>query len=228
MNRPPWWKRLLSYLYDLRIASSDSAYSGRLDLMYSRGRYALATPRALYSYEDLYTTFRKTFEALPLERLPLRRVLVLGMGLGSIPLLLERTFGKVCEYTLVEIDPAVIDLAQRYGCFQAGLQSPMRVVQADAALWVGDMQQEPESYDLICVDIFIDDAVPTPIESLDFLQALKKRLHSQGLLLYNRLNYTEKIMHKTIAFYEKNFKFVFEQATYIDMEGNRMLLNRPV
>lgn len=84
------------------------------------------------------------------------------------------------------------------------------------------------SYDLIAVDIFIDDENPTQVESIDFLQDLKRIAAPNTLLLYNRLTYNEKIMQKTRLFFEKNFKFVFNNAIFFELNGNRMLLNHPI
>lgn len=136
MVRQNWWTTLCSYLTEIGIERRKSEISGELEVSYRRGRYALSTQQAVYSYQDLYLNFKQSFQRLPLADLPIQKVLVLGMGLGSIPFLLEKTFHCNYQYTLVEIDPVIIDLARKYGCLSGVLQSEMQVVCADAAQWV--------------------------------------------------------------------------------------------
>lgn len=218
--RQPFWKTWLSHFMELRIEQVSSVYSNKLEIIYKKGRYALCTPNAVYSYDDLYFNFRESFLKLPLDKLPIQNVLVLGLGLGSIPLMLETIFDKKYTYTLVEIDPKVIELAQKYNLNH--LTSPIQVVCADAFEFV---QQCSQKFDLIAVDLFIDDIVPSVFESLAFLEALKPLISENGRLLYNRLTYNQKFEKLTTEFFEQSFKKVFPQADFIELSGNKMLLN---
>lgn len=228
MQRISWWKKLLSYVTELHITAVPSDISGTLEISYKRGRYALCTPNAVYSYDDLYMNFRESFARLPLDEMGIQNVLVLGMGLGSIPILLEKTYKQRCQYTLVELDPVVIDLAKQYGCLaQGALKSPTEVVCADAAEWISQGVTHPK-YQLIAIDIFVDDQTPSAVESIEFLEKLQKWLAPNGLIMYNRLTYNTKLMQKTYDFFEKKFKFVFKAAHFFKLNGNLMLLHRPV
>ncbi|MCP4440820.1 MAG: hypothetical protein GY810_18010, partial [Aureispira sp.] len=189
--KQPFWKTWLSHLIELRIEHVDSVYSEKLEIIYKKGRYALCTPNAVYSYDDLYFNFRESFLKLPLDKLPIKSVLVLGVGLGSIPLMLETIFDKQYEYTLVEIDPKVIELAKKYNLDH--LKSPLNIVCSDALEYVTQCTQQ---FDLIAVDLFIDDVVPSAFETIAFLEALKQLIPEKGLLLYNRLTYNEKFKEK--------------------------------
>lgn len=218
--KQPFWKTWLSHFMEFRIEQIPSVYSNKLEIIYKKGRYALCTPNAVYSYDDLYFNFRDSFLQLPLDKLPIKNVLVLGVGLGSIPLLLETIFNKNYVYTLVEIDPKVIDLAQKYNLDH--LKSPIEVVCADAFEFV---QQCPQKFDLIAVDLFIDDVVPSVFETQAFLEALKTLMTEKSILLYNRLTYNQRFERLTTEFFEQSFKKVFPQADFIELSGNKMLLN---
>ncbi len=215
-----FWTKLLSYLGDITLEQRDSDFSGKLELIQRKGRVALCTQNAVYSYEDLYVNFRDSFAQINLDKLAIKKVLVLGLGLGSIPLLLEKKFNKNYHYTLVEIDEIIVDLAQKYTLSK--LNSTIDVFCQDALDFV---QRTSSQFDLIAVDIFIDDITPSQFESIDFLETLKNKLTPNGLLMYNRLIYNKKLENQTHLFYQKTFSTVFENACVIGLNGNKMLLN---
>jgi len=224
-NKPsiPAWKRWLSYLFEFHLESAPSEYNPHLYVSLKNGRYQMCTAHAIYSYEDLYTNFYYAFEQVDLRSLPNREVLVLGLGLGSIPFMLERHFGQSFNYTLVEIDEQVIALAEKY-CLQ-GLDSPTTTIQADAFAF---MMQNQTKYGMICMDIFRDDVIPKPFESAGFLQALKRGLAPGGTLLYNRLYRKESDKTKTEAFFNNQFLPVFPQGSYYEKDGNWVLVVQSV
>lgn len=219
--RPPWWKKWISYIREWPVESVSSELNPELHVCLSQGRYQLCTANAVYSYEDLYDNFYKAFRKLPLDGLNVEHVLLLGLGLGSIPYMLEKKFRKKYYYTAVEVDEAVIYLAQKYAL--SDLDSGIEVVRADARLFV---DQSVEKFDLITMDIFLDDEVPEKFERADFLEDLDRLLSPEGLLLYNRLSRTRADLEKTRRFYEEVFCRVFPEADYLDLNGNWMLLNR--
>ena len=46
-----------SYLIDIPIEEKTSRFSGKLELILRKGRYALCTSNAVYSFDDLYINF---------------------------------------------------------------------------------------------------------------------------------------------------------------------------
>lgn len=219
----PWWKRWWSYFMELHIESTSSDYNPHLYVSLSRGRYQLCTANAIYSYEDQYDNFRKAFVKIDLDKLPGKEVLILGFGLGSIPILLEKIFDQDLYYTAVEIDEAVIELAGKYAL--PDIQSPIEMICADAAVYV---DQEPATYDLICMDVFLDDVVPDVFEQEVFLTGLKNMLNPNGLLLFNRLAATKKDKQESRRFFEDHFLPVFPHGTYLEAGGNYILMNDAV
>ena len=222
MQGQPPWKRWLSYLFEWHIESRSSEYNPHLYVSLKKGRYQLSTAHAVYSFEDLYDNFGDTFKQMDWEKLQAQRVLVLGLGLGSIPLLLQQHLGTDLHCTAVEIDEEVIDLATKYSLPDITL--PLEVICADAQAF---LEQTTEQYDLICMDIFLDDVVPERMEQQYFLELLRESLAPQGALLYNRLSLTWKDARATEAFFRDVFCQVFPEGTYLSLNGNWMLLNRP-
>ncbi|MEZ5038994.1 MAG: fused MFS/spermidine synthase [Saprospiraceae bacterium] len=223
MNQEPLWKRWSSYLFEWHIESSSSEYNPHLYVSLKKGRYQLSTAHAVYSFADLYDNFGDTFKKIDWENWPVDKVLVLGLGLGSIPLLLEQHLGTTFHCTAVEIDEAVIGLASTYGL--PAIQAPLDIVCADARAFVA---QSREQFDLICMDVFLDDTVPEIFEQQHFLQQLKDRLTPNGLLLYNRLAATQHDTQSTEKFHKEQFLSVFPAAYALPLKGNWMLANRKI
>lgn len=218
--RPSRWIKTASYFADIQIEKVESAYSGTLEVICRKGRYALCTNNAVYSYDDLYVNFNDSFERLDLEAYALQNVLVLGLGLGSIPWLLEKKFHKIYNYTFVEIDQKIVNLAEHYTLSE--LSSSYEVICQDALEYTKNCKQ---TFDMVIVDLFIDNVVPSVFESLDFVQHLKRLLKQDGLLLYNRLADTPELLERTSQFYEQTFQQVFPQAVAMELGTNRMLVN---
>jgi spermidine synthase len=214
------FKKWLSYIMEVPVTQLPSAYSGRLDLIISRGRYQLSTAHAIYSFGDKYQNFREVFESCNLGNPPVKNVLLLGLGMGSIPLMLEKIFNQSLHYTAVEIDEAVIFLASRYTLDE--LESPVSIIQADAEAFV---YQSDETFDLICMDVFIDDQIPDSMQSVEFARALRKRLTPAGFVITNHLGLHKQDKAKATRYYTEIFKAVFPDAGYMMADNNMMMVS---
>lgn len=220
MAQVPNWKKWLSYFMELHIESAPSEYNPHLYVSLVQGRFQLCTANAVYSYGDLYDNFVKGFNGVNIEKRNIKNVLILGFGLGSIPEILEKR-GLDYHYTAVEIDEEVLYLANQYTLPQ--LQSPIDLICADAFAWVNMCT---EQYDLICMDVFLDDVVPEHLQQVEYLQQLKGLLAPNGLLMFNRLAATKEDIAETKSFFEQQFLSVFPGGRYLDVSGNWMLLNQ--
>lgn len=216
----PAWKRFLSYLVEIHLESASSEYNPHLYVSMRMGRFQLSTAHAVYSFEDYYINFARAFEQCKLSELPNNEALVLGLGLGSIPFLLEKKMKLNFHITAVEIDEVIIDLAYRYTL--ADLKSPIDLICTDAEIFVASTYQH---FDLICMDVFLDDQIPGPFQQIEFLEQLQDRLEVGGLLLYNVLSLRSADRRKADQFYSQVFRKVFPNATYIEVESNWVLVN---
>ncbi len=222
MSHPqPLWKRFLSHFVEFHIESAASEINPSLYVCLRRGRYQLCTENAIYSYGDLYDNFSEAFEQIRLEELDIKRVLILGFGLGSIPIILEKQFKKSYQYTAVEIDETVLYLANKYA--MPDIQSSIEMICTDAKVFVAQCQ---ERYDMIAVDVFLDDIIPDDIQQTAFLEQVRGILNPNGVLLYNRLAFTPEDVESARQFYDTTFHPVFQDGTFLEVKGNWMLLNR--
>jgi len=212
-------KELLSHVYEFPIEQVESKYSTILNISFYKGRYLLSTRNAVYSFAEKYDSFADAFQQLNVGKRDIQKVLILGFGLGSIPQILNQEYKINCHYTAVEIDPMVIHLAKEYGYMPQ--QSKIEIFCADASDFV---KAEQDKYDLICVDVFIDDTVPESAESEVFLYNLKRILKDNGLLIYSRLNVDNIQKTTNNSFKREHFKKVFSPSKEIETRGNLMLV----
>lgn len=216
----PAWKRYLSYVVEIHLESAASEYNPHLYVSLRQGRFQLSTAHAVYSFGDLYTNFAKAFAQTKLEDLPGKEALVLGLGLGSIPYILEKKMGLDFHITAVEIDEVIIDLAYRYTLSE--LESSIDLICADAEIFVPSTYQR---FDLICMDVFLDDQIPGPFQQVEFLEHLRDLLNPGGLLLFNVLALRRLDRKKAERFFAQVFKEVFPEGTFIEVEYNWVLVN---
>ena len=220
--KQPWYKVLLSHLIELHIESAPNAINPHLYISLYKGRYQLATAKAVYSWQDLYDNFGEAFRRLRWDHTRIENVLLLGFGLGSIPYILEKKHRRRLNFTAVEIDADILYLAKKYAMEQ--LDSPVEFQICDAEAF---MRSNARKFDLICMDVFIDDVIPAHLQTMEFLQMLRNALAQDGILMYNRLSRSPKDLEETQAFYDRRFKQLFAEAGYLDVDGNWILTNRP-
>ncbi len=217
--KPPLLKSLWSYITDVHIESMSSDYNEELHVLLSKGRYQLCTPNAIYSYGDKYDNFTETFNQLQLDD-SIKDVLILGFGLGSIPYMLEKKYGKRYSYTGVEIDDTVIYLASKY--VLDDLKSEVQMINADAWNFV---QLTEYRYDMICVDIFIDDKIPKIFLTTEFLEIIQSNLTENGILLFNHLGMRQQDADAAMQYHDEIFNKQFPNSVALKVVDNYMMLN---
>ena len=113
-----------------------------------------------------------------LDRAP-ARVLFLGLGTGSMPRFLAARY-PAAEIDVVEIDPEVPPLAERFFRFEPGPR--LRVVVADAAEFV---RLAHASYDLVVLDACFGPDPPPQLATPSFFRAVRGLLEPGGVLVAN-------------------------------------------
>ncbi|MBK8518553.1 MAG: fused MFS/spermidine synthase [Saprospiraceae bacterium] len=220
--KPGIIKKYLSYVTELLVETVQSNYNETLEVLLSHGRYQLCTPNAVYSYGDKYNNYRDCFKQLVLDKHDLKNVLILGFGLGSIPVLLEKTFKKSLMYTGVEIDEAIIYLVSKYVLDE--VKSEISLIHADAANFV---MQNHFIYDMICIDIFIDDKIPEHFISKQFLENVITNVAINGIILFNHLGHSEADITAAQRYYKDVFSQVIPNAKMIKVNHNFMMVSNP-
>lgn len=221
MKPPPGLlKKWLSHLIEWPVANYSSPYNPNLQVVLHRGRYKLLTDGAIYSFGDLYTNYRKSFERLDWNSHTYESCLVLGLGMASIPDMLVTRFKKDMFFTAVEIDEVVAKLAQTYVLGPKHID--VQVFTSDAASF---LQWHEDQYDLICSDVFVGDKIPEELETMETLEAMRDRLNPGGVVLYNRLSRGPEDWDQNMKFRDEVFLKVFPEGGYFDLEGNWMFVS---
>jgi spermidine synthase len=224
MIRIPFWKKWWSYISDVHLESHESSINPVLHLVLAEGRLQLCTENSIYSFEDKYDNYYKAFELLyQNDKWNYSNILILGFGLGSIPKMLETNFKLNLNYTAVEIDDVIIDMVSDY--VLPHLTSSIQMINADALRF---MELNEETYDMICIDLFLDDIIPDQFKAKSFLQSAKQALSTDGIVLYNMLGDYEKDRKITKVFFREQFKKVFPDASMIHTGTNFILASSAV
>ena len=108
-----------------------------------------------------------------------KRVLVLGLGAGAITKRWHRDYPNMVIDS-VEIDPVVIDVSKRF--FALPEDPRLKVYNQDARRFI---QTTAETYDLVIVDCYYDEALPFHLTTSEFLGEVKRRVSPDGVVAYN-------------------------------------------
>lgn len=207
----------LSYLYSISVEKTSSVYNPVLEVSIENGKYVLNADHSNYSFGSLHTIFLKAFQKLRIGEKQMDKVLLLGFGAGSVPAMLFEEFDLNCHITAVEIDEKVIELAKKY--FNIQRFKNLKLIRADAFEYV---QSCNHKFDMIVVDIFIDNKVPVQFESVKFLGALKRLMNNNSQLLFNKI-----VQQGTKASYEKfkqNMTEVFGEYQVLNIFNNAVIV----
>ncbi len=214
------WKKVFSYFKDVHIESRSSKFNSEIQLLLVKGRFQLCCGSAIYSFDDLYDNFGFSFDQLNLNKLNIEEVLILGMGLASIPYILERLQDQYYNYTAIEIDEEIISLANDYALPR--LQSSMNIICGDAERFVFITEQK---FDLITMDVFEEQNVPQQMKKAEFIGRLKELLNPTGVVLMNMMAADKESKEKSQSFFDNVFLNVFPDATILKIKGNYMMLS---
>lgn len=108
-----------------------------------------------------------------------QQALVLGHGGGSLGKWLASAWPDL-TVDLVEIDPSVVRVAEKY--FDYSLPANHQVYVKDARVF---LQQTPKQYDIIWVDVFARHLIPFHLTTQEFFQELKRHLTPEGIVVVN-------------------------------------------
>ncbi|MDD9899788.1 MAG: fused MFS/spermidine synthase [Alphaproteobacteria bacterium] len=107
-----------------------------------------------------------------------KRVLVVGLGTGTIAC----HTAPDREFTFIEIDKEVVDVAQEYFTFLSECKSkePPRLIVGDGRREIEKM--EDEVFDLIILDAFSSDVIPTHLLTVEAFASYLEKLSPQGIV----------------------------------------------
>lgn len=113
--------------------------------------------------------------------LELNKVLLLGLGGGTIVKLLNQRF-KPKEILAVELDPVIPRIAERFFDLK---EDNLKITIGDAKEVNKDLIKKKEKFDLIGVDVYLGDK---PMDNdVEFYSDLKKLLSKNGYIIINKI-----------------------------------------
>lgn len=196
-----------------------SATNPLLEVVLVNGKKLLNGPNVNYSYGSLQRVFDEAFLHLALPERAIARALLLGCGGGSVVRLLRERYAPGAAITAVELDPAVLDIARRH--FQLDRLRDVSLVEADAAAWVA---RAKERFDLVVVDVFVDEEIPASCQTPAFLEHAARALAPGGMLVYNRLDHSPHRRAETDLF-EALFRATLPGSRSLEVRTNRILVH---
>jgi spermidine synthase len=149
---------------------------------------------------------------------PPQRVLVVGLGGGTIPTALREVLPDAVIDT-VEIDPAVTDVARRFFGFKE--DPKMAVYEMDGRVYVKRAIREGRKYDAILLDAFDHEYIPEHLLTKEFLTEVKSLLAPGGVLVGNTFSSSRLYDHESTTYAAVFGKF------YNLKSANRVIVARP-
>jgi spermidine synthase len=128
--------------------------------------------RSLMMYDE-------AFFAAWAARPSIRRVCLVGLGAASFNRMLQRAIPETIVDS-VEIDPVVLDVAQRF--FQYRPSPRDRPIVADGRVF---LSQAGEPYDLVVLDAYNASGIPFHLLTAEFFDTVRGRLSREGVFVAN-------------------------------------------
>jgi len=139
----------------------------------------------------------------------IRSVLVIGLGGGTVPKRFVRDYPQV-TVDAVEIDPAVIKIAQRYFFVEPGPR--LRVHESDGRQF---LRRTKRSWDMILLDAYYADTVPFFLTTREFFALAKSRLNPGGVMVNNVVGQVSGPRSKFFRSVYKTMAGVFPQVSAV-------------
>jgi len=150
------------------------------DITWENGKKVLNTKDANYSYGSLHTIFQRALKEIKFGKRPIKKVLILGFGAGSIYKIIRDEYRLDIDIVGVEKDPTYKEIIP---LFLDNLTN-CNLVYGDA---IDFMERNEVKYDLILCDLFVNNEVL--IQTMDFLfiRNVKKSLSANGCYVHNTM-----------------------------------------
>ena len=126
-----------------------------------------------------------------------RRILVVGLGGGTLPIALSELYPE-SRIDVVEIDPAVKTVAETYFGFAETDQ--MKVLLQDGRVFTKRAITRGERYDLIMLDAFNGDYIPEHLMTREYLEETRQLMTDDGVLVSNTFAISQLYDHESVTY----------------------------
>ncbi len=145
-------------------------------------------------------------------------ILIIGLGGATLPTALHKLLPTAVIDT-VEIDPAVVRVAERFFGYQLGPRQRIHV--EDGRAYVERALAEGRRYDMVMLDAFDVDYIPAHLLTVEFLERVRSLLTPHGVVVAN--SFTQSRMYeRESATYANVFGEFFNLRAGV--EGNRVII----
>ena len=211
-------KRLLSYFIPINIYKKNSSVSKKLEVTWNNGQLVLDSKNTNYSYGSLQRILKKGLSYIGFERIcGFNNILVLGVAGGSVIKTLVDEIKFKGSITGVEIDPAVIEVANTF--FGLDKIENLKLINDDAFEFV---LKTKEKYDLIIIDIFRDTEMPNFLFEEFFINRVNFLLNINGFILFNTMTLGKKDKDRNLL-YRTHFSEDYSVRMYPKVEDHNEL-----
>jgi len=149
------------------------------------------------------------------------RVLVVGLGGGSLPSLLRHRLPAL-RIDVVELDPVVAEVARSH--FGVREDASLRVHIGDGRAFI---ERATERWDLVALDAYDARSVPRRLATLEFFRAVRRVLSPGGVAI---ANIWAPELNPSYGGMLRAWRDTFEETWVLDAEGsgNRIVIGLPV
>lgn len=144
----------------------------------------------------VFTYTRMMMAALLVNPEP-RRILMVGLGGGTVSTALAELIQEV-HIDIVEIDPAVVSVAERYFDFVASDRVVVHV--GDARVFTKRARQRGDRYDLVLLDAYNGDYIPEHLMTREYLLETRDILTAGGTLVANTFTMSRLYDHESTTY----------------------------
>lgn len=155
-----------------------SKINGTLEITWMNGKKVLDSTQANYSYGSLQRILDYGLSKIYFDSKA--KILVLGMGGGSVIQTLRNKYNHNGSITAIEIDPVIIELAKVE--FDIIENKNLTIISDNALKFVSNTR---DTYDLIIIDLFIDLKVPADFYTISFWESVIQLIKPKGNVLFN-------------------------------------------
>lgn len=195
-------KKFFSYLIPINIYKSKSAISKTIEVTWTNGELLIDSENTNYSYGSLQRILRIGLRKIGFNTIrSMESILVLGVAGGSVIKTLVDEIECKGQITGVEIDPAIIEVANTY--FHLNEIPNLEIHIQDAFEFV---LRSKDRYDLIIIDVFQDLQMPNFLFETFFINHTASLLKKNGFILFNTMILSESDN-------ERNKKFIADFNT---------------
>lgn len=189
------FKKFLSYLIPF-TTKYKSDINGVLEVTLYNGKKVLDTANANFSYGSVHRIFQTSLTKIDLVNT--KNVLLLGLGAGSVIDLLRNKFAYLGNLTAVEFDPQITKIAKTE--FNLESIGQLRIIEGDAFI---EVKKLDDKYDLIIVDLFIDNTIPSQLYDLTFWKNINRINSKGGTIVFNTISKTTENLFRVLDYLKK-------------------------